>query len=91
MLISTVQQNDSVTHTDLLLHMIFCCTLLQELEYSSQNCPVGPYCLCILDVIFDSIHLLIPDSQPFLSPPPPLGNHSLEPFYTEGKALQFRA
>ena len=77
-------------HVNILLHVRFCCSLPQEIEYGSLYYPAGPCCLCILDIIFDRMHLLVPDSQPFLSPPPPLGNHRLEPFYTEGKALQFR-
>ena len=75
-LISAVQQRDSVRHIHTFFFIFFHYSLSQDIEYSSLCYTVGP-CLFILSlsVYIYSLHLLIPDSQR-IPPPPflPLGN-----------------
>ena len=42
-LVSGVQQNESVTHLSILFHIIFLCKLLKNIEYRSLCSVVGPY------------------------------------------------
>ena len=57
-LISAVQQSDSVIHTYILFHILFHYGLSQDIEYSSLCYPVGPCWLLILYNIYNSLHLL---------------------------------
>ena len=52
-LISGVQQSDSVTYTHIytLFHILFHYGLLQDIEYCSLCYIVGPYCLSILYIV----------------------------------------
>ena len=50
MLISTVQQSDSVIH---IFHILFHCGLSQDIEYSSLCYTVGTFCLSILFVFLN--------------------------------------
>ena len=73
MLISTVQQSDSVMHIYIytIFHVLFHYGLSQDTEYSSLCYTVGP-CLSSLYVI-----VCICSSQLHISPSPcPLGNHT---------------
>ena len=51
MLISVVQQNDSVIHMYILFHILFHYDLSQDIEYSSPCCIVGPCCFSIQYII----------------------------------------
>ena len=82
MLVSGVQQNDSVTHIyiDILFHVLSHYGLLQDIEYSSLCYTVVPCCLSIVYIY--SLHLLTPNSQVITPPSPlPLGNHKEHPIF----------
>ena len=66
MLISAVQQSDSVTHIYVLFHILSHYGLSQDAEYNSLSYIAGPCCLSILYIL----HLLTPTSQvgDFLAP-----------------------
>ena len=73
MLISAVQQSDSVIHIYILFHILFHYGLSQDIEYSSLCYTVGTL---FIHSIYNSLHLLNPNSQSILpSPLLPLGNH----------------
>ena len=50
-LVSDIQQSDSVIHIYILFQILFDYGLLQDIEYSSLCCTVGPYSLSILYII----------------------------------------
>ena len=82
MLISAVQQSDSVIHTCILFHILFHYDLSQDIESSSLCYTVG--CLKLIHPIHTTLHLLIPHSQS--SPPAsllPLGKHKSLPHVCE--------
>ena len=55
-------------------HLLFHYGLLQDIEYSSLCCPVGPWCLSIL---YMSLYLLSPNS-PSMPPAPPAWNRKFD-------------
>ena len=71
-LISAVQQSDSVVHIYILFHILFHYGLSQDIGYSPLCCTVGPCCLSILDII-----VCICSSPDHPSPPQPLATTSL--------------
>ena len=50
-LISAVQQSDSVIYIYIYIYILFHCGLLQDIEYSSLCYTVGPCCLSALYII----------------------------------------
>ena len=77
MLISTVQQSDSVIQIYmyiyiLFFHILFHSGLSQDIGYSSLCCTVGPL---FIHPMYTSLHLLTPTSHSIPAPPSlPLGN-----------------
>ena len=63
-LISAVQQSGSLLHMYFLFHILFHCGLSKDIEYSSLCYTVGPN---IIHSIYNSLHLLTPNSQSFPS------------------------
>ena len=69
MLVSGVQQSDSVTYIEMkkysfsytyfLFQILFHYKLLQDFEYSFLCCTVDPYFFCF---IYSCVHMLIPNS-----------------------------
>ena len=59
-LTSAIQQSDSVLHTSICFHIAFHYSLSQDIGYSSL----------FIHPVYNSLHLLIPNSQS--CPPPPL-------------------
>ena len=51
LLVSGVQQSDSVIHLSTLFHIFFHYDLLRDIEYSSLCYTVGPCCLSILYIV----------------------------------------
>ena len=51
MLVSGVQQDDSLIHVYILFHILFHYSLLQDIEYNSLCYTVGPCCLCVLCIL----------------------------------------
>ena len=50
-LASGVQQSDSALYIYILFQILFHYSLLQDIEYSSLCCTVGPCCLSILYIV----------------------------------------
>ena len=50
-LVSSVPQSDSVIHIYIILHIVFHCGLLQDIEYHSLCYTVGHCCLSILYIV----------------------------------------
>ena len=67
MLISAVQQSDSVIHIYILFYILFHYGLSQDVEYSSLYYTVGP---AVIQSIFNSLHVLTPNSQSIPDPTP---------------------
>ena len=51
MLISSVQQSDSVIHIYIIFHILSHCSLSQDTEYSSLFCTLDSCCLFILHIL----------------------------------------
>ena len=78
MLISAVQQSDSVIHTYIYVYILFHILshygLSQDIDFSSLCYAIESYCLSILYII---VCTLIPNSQLLLPPPSlPLVRHN---------------
>ena len=76
MLISAVQQSDSVIHIYILFHILFRYGLSQDIEYSSLCYTVGPCCLSVLYITACVCSSHTP-SPFFPQPPSPLATTSL--------------
>ena len=50
-------------YTRILFHFLFHYGLLQDIEYSPLCNMMGSYCLSILYIQYNSLHLLLPNSQ----------------------------
>ena len=91
-LISAVQQSDSVIYIYIyinnLFNVLFHCGLSQDIKYSSLWYIVSSTLLFIRSIfyIYNSLHLLIPNSQSIPSPQPPPDFNSNDPT-NSGKGL----
>ena len=61
MLVSAVQQKDSVTYVSILFQILFPFRLLQDIEQSSRCYTVGPCCLSILNIVMCTCQSQIPN------------------------------